>query len=82
VSKRGDAFTGTCPFEADDAIYCPNAGSPRRRDRVKAIAERTGPRTAKVALARKLAVALHAMWHSNTPFREAAMAWTPRPKRR
>ena len=82
MSKRGDAFTGARLFEADDAIYCPNPGSPRRLDRVKAIAERTGPRKAKVALARKLAVALHAMWRSDTPFREAAMAWTPRPKRR
>lgn len=40
----------------------------------KAIAERTGPRKAKVALARKLAVTLHAMWRTNSPFREVAMA--------
>jgi integrase len=42
--------------------------------RAKAIAERTGPRKAKVALARKLAVTLHAMWRTNTPFREAKTA--------
>jgi hypothetical protein len=35
---------------------------------------RTGPRKAKVALARKLAVTLHAMWRTNTPFREVVMA--------
>ncbi|WP_043155050.1 hypothetical protein, partial [Sphingobium sp. Ant17] len=36
-------------------------------------------RKAKVALARKLAVTLHAMWRTNTTFREAAMA-DPNPK--
>lgn len=40
----------------------------------KSIAERTGPRKDKVALARKSAVTLHAMWRTNTPSREAAMA--------
>ncbi len=74
VSKRGDAFTRKCLFEAANAIYCRNLGGPRLRDWAKAIAERTGPRKAKVALARKLAVTLHAMWRSNMPFQEAAMA--------
>ena len=74
VSKRGDAFTRKCLFEAANAIYCRNLGSPRLRGWVEAIAERTGPRKAKVALARKLAVTLHAMWRSNTPIQEAAMA--------
>ena len=49
-------------------------GGPGLRGWARAIAERTGPRKAKVALARKLAVTLHAMWRTNTPFREAAMA--------
>jgi transposase len=74
VSKRGDRFTRKCLFEAANAIFCRNLGGPRLRDWAKAIAERTGPRKAKVALARKLAVILHAMWRTNTPFREAAMA--------
>lgn len=39
----------------------------------KAVAARTGPRKAKVALARKLAVTLHAMWRTNTPFQETSM---------
>ena len=47
----------------------------RLRNWAKTVADRTGPRKAKVALARKLAVTLHAMWRTNTPFQEeAAMA--------
>ena len=74
VSKRGDGFTRKCLFEAANAIFCRGLGGPRLRNWAKAIAERTGPRKAKVALARKLAVTLHAMWRTNTPFREAASA--------
>jgi len=74
VSKRGDRFTRKCLYEAANAIYCRNLGGSRMRSWAKAIAERTGPRKAKVALARKLAVTLHALWCAHTPFREAAMA--------
>lgn len=73
VSKRGDGFTRKCLFEAANAIFCRNIGGPRLRNWARAIADRTGPRKAKVALARKLAVMLHAMWRTNTPFREVAM---------
>lgn len=74
VSKRGDGFTRKCLFEAANAIFCRNLGGPGLRNWARAIAERTGPRKAKVALARKLAVTLHAMWRTNTPFREVVMA--------
>lgn len=74
VSKRGDGFTRKCLYEAANAIFCRSPGGPRLRTWAKAIAERTGPRNAKVALARKLAVMLHAMWRKNTPFREVPMA--------
>lgn len=74
VSKLGDGFTRKCLYEAANAIFCRNLGGPRLRSWARAIAERTGPRKAKVASARKLAVTLHAMWRTNTPFREAAMA--------
>ena len=73
VSKRGDGFTRKCLYEAANAIFWRDLGDPRLRSWAQAIAERTGPRKAKVALARKLAVMLHAMWRTNTPFREAAM---------
>ena len=74
VSKRGDRFTRKGLYEAANAIFCRNLGDTRLRNWAKAIAERTGPRKAKVALARKLAVTLHAMWRTNTPFREGAVA--------
>jgi transposase len=74
ISKRGDMFTRKCLFEAANAIFCRNLEGSHLRAWAKAIAERTGPRKAKVALARKLAVTLHAMWRTNTPFREAKMA--------
>jgi transposase len=74
VSKRGDRFTRKCLYEAANAIFCRNLGDTGLRNWAKAIAERTGPRKAKVALARKLAVTLHAMWRTNTPFQEAAVA--------
>lgn len=74
VSKCGDKFTRRCLYEAANAIYCRKLGGPRLRDWACSIAERTGPRKAKVALARKLAVMLHAMWRKGTPFREAEAA--------
>ena len=75
VSKRGDRFTRKCLFEAANAIFCRKLGGSRLRNWAKTVADRTGPRKAKVALARKLAVTLHAMWRTNTPFQEeAAMA--------
>ncbi len=74
ISKRGDMFTRKCLFEAANAIFCRNLEGSHLRTWAKAIAERTGPRKAKVALARKLAVTLHAMWRTNTPFHEAKMA--------
>ena len=74
ISKRGDRFARKCLYEAANAIYCRNLGGARLRGWAKGVAERTGPRKAKVALARKLAVMLHSMWRSGTPFQEAAMA--------
>jgi transposase len=74
ISKRGDMFTRKCLFEAANAIFCRNLDGSQLLAWAKAVAERTGPRKAKVALARKLAVTRHAMWRANTPFREAKMA--------
>lgn len=74
VSKRGDRFTRKCLYEAANAIFCRKLGGGQLRAWARAVAERTGPRKAKVALARKLTVTLHAMWRSNTPFQEHATA--------
>jgi len=60
IARRGDRMTRTCLYEAAKALMTRNIGGSGRRDRVLAGAKRTGPRKAKVALARKLAVMLHA----------------------
>ena len=49
-------------------------GGSALRDRILAIARCTGPRKAKLALTRKLAVILHAMWRTGTPFEDRAAA--------
>jgi transposase len=41
----------------------------RLRDRAHAIAKRSGPGKARVALARKLSVILHSIWRSGEAFR-------------
>lgn len=74
ISKRGDRMTRTHLYEAANAIMTRKLGGSRLRDWALAIAERTGPRKAKVALARKLAVILHAMWRTGLPFRDTAPA--------
>ncbi len=74
ISRRGDRMTRTHLYEAAKAIMTRKLGASRLRDWALTIAERTGPRKAKVALTRKLAVILHAMWRTDTPFRDAATA--------
>jgi transposase len=74
VTKRGDKMTRTYLFEAANAVMTRKIGGSRLRDWARAIAARTGPRKARVALARKLAVTLHAMWRTGTPFEDRAAA--------
>jgi transposase len=74
ISKRGDRMTRTCLYEAANALMTRNIGGSGLRDWALALASRTGPRKAKVALARKLAVMLHAMWRTGEPFRERCAA--------
>jgi transposase len=74
VSKRGDRMARTHLYEAANAIMTRKIGGSALRDWALAIARRTGPRKAKVALARKLAVILHAMWRTGTPFEDRAAA--------
>ena len=42
------------------------------KDWALAVARRSGPAKARVALARKLSVILHAIWRSGEPFRWSA----------
>lgn len=74
ISKRGDRMTRTCLYEAANALMTRNIGGSGLRDWAHAVAKRTGPRKAKVALARKLAVMLHAMWRTGEPFEERIAA--------
>ncbi|WP_237220311.1 transposase [Salipiger sp. CCB-MM3] len=74
ISKRGDRLACKCLYEAANASYYRNLDGSRLRDWAGAVAERTGPRKAKVALARKIATTLHAMGRSGTLFKEVAMA--------
>jgi transposase len=74
ISKRGDRMTRTCLYEAANTLMTRNIGGSGLRDWALAIAKRTGPRKAKVALARKLAVVLHAMWRTGEPFEERSAA--------
>jgi transposase len=68
ISKCGDRMARTYLYEAANALMTRNLGGCGLRDWALAIAKRTGPRKAKVALARKLAVMLHAMWRTGSPF--------------
>lgn len=74
ISKCGDRMTRTYLYEAANALMTRNIGGSRLRDWALAIAKRTGPRKAKVALARKLAVMLHAMWRTGSPFNDRIAA--------
>jgi transposase len=74
ISKRGDRMTRTCLYEAANVLMTRNIGGSGLRNWALALAGRTGPRKAKVALARKLAVMLHAMWRTGQPFKERCPA--------
>lgn len=67
-------MTRTCLYEAANALMTRNIGGSGLRNWALALAKRTGPRKAKVAPARKLAVMLHAMWRTGEPFKERCAA--------
>lgn len=73
-SKRGDQMTRTYLYEAANAVITRTRQGSALREWAVAIAKRTGPSKARVALARKLAVILHAMWRTGTPYQERAAA--------
>lgn len=68
ISKIGDRGVRTALYEAANVILCrPVRGSALKTWALR-LAKRAGPRKAKVALARKLAVVLHRMLVDGTPF--------------
>ena len=75
ISKIGDAAVRSVLYEAGNIILVkPIRGCTALKSWAMRIARRAGPRKAKVALARKLAVILHRMLADGQPFDPAAAA--------
>jgi transposase len=77
ISKIGDHGVRTMLYEAANVMLTRPVKGSALKDWARAVAKRAGPRKAKVALARKLAVVLHAMLVKVTNFqhrRQAAAA--------
>jgi transposase len=69
ISRCGDSLARTLMYEAAVVILTRVKRGFRLKDWALAIAKRSGPGKARTALARKLAVILHSVWRSGTPFR-------------
>jgi transposase len=69
ISRCGDALARTLLYEAANVILSRVRRSCGLKDWAQALARRSGPGKARVALARKLAVILHSIWRSGEPFR-------------
>jgi transposase len=69
ISRCGDTLTRTLMYEAAGVILTRVKKASSLRDCEAAIAKRSGPGKARVALARKLSVILRSMWRSGEPFR-------------
>ena len=69
ISKVGDALVRTALYEAAHILLTRAVRFSRLKRRGLNVARRRGMKRAKVALARKLAVVLHAMWRDGTEFR-------------
>lgn len=72
ISGCGDALARTLMYEAAIVILHRVKRPLHLKDWALAIAERSGPGKARIALARKLSVILHSVWRSGEPFR-----WAP-----
>ena len=71
ISRCGDILTRTLMYEAAGVILSRVKTASSLRDWAAAIARRSGPGKARVALARKLSMILHSMWRSGEPFRRS-----------
>jgi len=69
ISRCGDTLARTLLYEAAVVILTRVKRASSLRDWAQAIAKRSGPGKARVALARKLSVILHSIWRSGEPFR-------------
>jgi transposase len=69
ISKVGDALVRTALYEAAHILLTRAVRFSALKRWAMAVAQRRGMKRAKVALARKLAVVMHAMWRTGTAFR-------------
>jgi transposase len=69
ISRCGDALTRTLMYEAATVILTRVKRASSLKDWACAIAKRSGPGKARIALARKLSVIMHSIWRSGEPFR-------------
>ena len=74
ISRCGDTLARTLMYEAAVVILTRVKRASSLKDWALAIAKRSGPGKARVALARKLCVILHSIWRSGEAFR-----WTEQP---
>jgi transposase len=69
ITKRGDGNVRTLLYEAANVLLLKISRTSSLREWGLAIAQRSGFKKAKVAVARKLAVLLHRLWRDGTEFR-------------
>jgi transposase len=71
ISKAGDPLLRHALYEAANSLLTRVKRPSALQNWGKALAETKGPKRARVALARKLAILLHRLWQSETEFRWA-----------
>lgn len=71
ISKKGDGEVRTALFEAANALLTLTRKASPLKSWGKKIAKKRGHRAACVAVARKLAIILHAMWRDGSEFRSS-----------
>lgn len=70
ISRRGDQMLRTVLYEAANSLLCraKAASGQGLKDWAMELKKRTSHKKAVVALARKLAVIMHAIWRDGTTF--------------
>jgi transposase len=74
ISKHGNKATRKQLYEAATTLLTRSTAFSALKVWGLKLARKVGFKKARVAVARKLAVILHAMWRTNTPFRWSAAA--------
>jgi transposase len=76
ISRQGDAHLRTYLYEAANTVLTRSRADTAIKRWGLALKARVGHKRAVVAVARKLAVVLHAMWAKAQPFRTDAITAT------